>query len=253
MPQLIEAGKVYRAVPPLYSIPKDKKIVYFTEQVDIVRYIQKYFSQIHTVARIGGDKLSNKDLTVLFMNNVDYVYEMDRIAKTYALTPELLEMVLMNYYNKKSVAALKKQIKSSYRFMDVVKKNGVDVVEGTIDKSYKLFMTERFIDDCSEVLNIIKKNESLTYMMDNKEASLYEIMSTYKSCEPSHLQRYKGLGEMDVDEISESTMDPFGNRTLIRYTLQDAKEEIEAIRQYESGLANILDLVGTVNRQDLMD
>ena len=38
MPQLIQAGKVYKALPPLYSVSSGKKIQYFTDQFDFVRY-----------------------------------------------------------------------------------------------------------------------------------------------------------------------------------------------------------------------
>jgi DNA gyrase/topoisomerase IV subunit B len=255
MPQLIEAGKVYKAVPPLYSVATGKKTTYFTDQVDITRYIQKYFTQNHAITRAGkgGSKLTGKELTVLFLTNVDYVYELERIYKTYAMNPALLEMVLLNYYNKQSISSLKKEIKSNYRFMDVSKRNGVYVVEGTIDQSYELFITDKLINDCSLILNIISKNESTCYNMDGKEASLYEVMKEYEKCTPNSLQRYKGLGEMDVEEIIESTMSPFTNRTLVRYTLEDAKEEIEAIRDYETDLSKLLNLVGEVNRQDLLD
>lgn len=242
----------------MYSITsgkgKTKANTYFTEQIDITRYIQKHFSQNHSIYKPNnGPKLTNKDLSVLFLVNIDYIYELEKIAKNYAMDVILLEMVLLNFYNKKSIAPLKKQIKSNYRFMDVVNRNGVDIVEGTIDKSYKLFITERFIDDCSKILNIIKKNEFTYYMLDGKESSLYEVMKAYEEYTPSSLQRYKGLGEMDVDEIVESTLSPFANRTLVRYTLEDAKEEIEAIRQYESDLSQLLTLVGEVSRQDLLD
>ena len=258
-PQIIEAGLLYRVLPPLYSVTtgkgKAEKITYFTEQIDIVRYNQKNFIRLHELkhAAKGGKPLTGKELTVLFMKNTDYVYEMDRISTTYAVNPILLEIVLLNYYNKNSSTALKKKIKSSYRFMTVNKKNGVDIVEGTIDKSYKLYLTDKLISDCKVILDIIKENEACYYMLDGKECSLYEIMSCYENCLPAHLQRYKGLGEMDVDEIVESTMSPFTERTLIRYTFEDAKEEIEAIRQYESKLSKLLDLVGEVNRQDLLD
>jgi hypothetical protein len=44
-----------------------------------------------------------------------------------------------------------------------------------------------------------------------------------------------------------------GNRTLIRYTLEDVKEEIGIIRNYESDFSQLFKFVGNVSRQDLLD
>ena len=63
---------------------------------------------------------------------------------------------------------------------------------------------------------------------------------------------FKGLGEMSYQKLAESTLHPDGNRTLIRYTLEDAKEELEAIREYESDMKKILSHIGKVSRTELM-
>ena len=60
-PQMIEAGMVYKAIPPLYSIKQGNKNRYFTEQIDIVRYIQKLFLQKYEMNTVKKQPLQNKD------------------------------------------------------------------------------------------------------------------------------------------------------------------------------------------------
>lgn len=271
-PQMIEAGMVYKAVPPLYSINngKDKvkdsrtgkmvsrdRKVYFTEQIDIVRYIQKIFLKSNKITDLKKNPISNKDITLLFLRNTDYIYHLEEnLSRMYAVDPELMELVLIHYVtNKNSInlPKLKKEISSKYRFMDAYKEKGTIVIKGTIEKSNLIIFNDKFLSDAKVILDIMYENKSLYYMVNGKKMSIYQIMKIYQDTAPNGVQRYKGLGEMQDWELAESTLYPGSNRTLIRYTLEDAMEEINAIREFESTPKKILGYTGSITREDLLE
>lgn len=255
-PQMIEAGMVYRAVPPLYSVTEGKKEKYFTEQIDIVRYVQKDFLKNHSMLTKKKQAIDQKEITKFLLRNSDYTYFVTKLANTYAVEPYLLEMVIYNYIEngkKIDVKKLKKSVNSTYRFMDVEESNGIPVVKGSIAASNLIICNDKFFYDCRDIINIIEKNDNLYYTLDNKIASLYAVMSLYETSMPSNVQRYKGLGEMNADSLAASTLYPGSDRTLVRYTMDDVKDTIKTIREYESDTKKILKEVRRVTRDDLLD
>ena len=257
-PQMISAGMIYKAVPPLFSIRTGNKDKYFTDQRDLTNYMQKLFLQKYKFANEKGIDLTSREVTTFLTKNVDYVYFMEDIANTYSVDPYLFEMVLFHYLsNNKKIDAkkLQKEVKSAYRFMDVYqdKKTGLVEVSGTIKESNIILINEKLIDDCFIILQIMENNDTFYYKLNGKKASIYEVMKTYEAMRPSNISRYKGLGEMNKDQLKESTIHPKYDRTLIRYTMEDAKEELEAIREYENNSKKILSLVKNVTRDELLD
>jgi DNA gyrase/topoisomerase IV subunit B len=200
--------------------------------------------------------LTNKEITEFLLVNTDYLYYLNNVANTYAIEPYLLEMILNHYVvNKDSINVdkLQKEIKSVYRFMDVKKVKNTVLVEGVIGKYNIVSFGDKLVNDCRYILDIIRQNKALYYNVNGTKSSIYEIMNLYDKTSPSAVQRFKGLGEMDKEELAESTLYPGSDRTLVRYTMRDAKEELEEIREYESDTKKILNLVGNVTRDDLLD
>lgn len=94
MPQLIDAGLVYAAVPPLFGIKQNGRMRYFTTNVDLAQYGQQLFMKQHTLAGMNKKPISSKEITRIFTHNLDYARDMDILGNTLAVNPILLEMVL---------------------------------------------------------------------------------------------------------------------------------------------------------------
>ena len=254
-PFLIEAGMVYKAIPPLYSIKEGKKTNYFTDNVEYVKYIQKQFLSQNQLCDAKKNILSTQQTTKFFVKNADYVYYLEKAANTYAVDPNLLEIILIHYVsNNRAIKfdKLKKEVTSAYRFMDVYNENGIVVVRGSIDESNLVLFQGHFLNDCKPVLDIMDNNDELHYTLNGKKTSIYNVMRAYESYTPSSRQRYKGLGEMGTGQLGESTLLP-EKRTLIRYTMESAKDAINFIREYESDSKKILKEVKYVDRDMLLD
>ena len=243
MPQLIEAGKVYATMPPLYGIKLGKdKYVYLRDRMEYIRYIQKDFSKNNIVCDAKTKKnISTKELNKILYKNLDYDRELLRVATNHAIDPVLLESILILLYNKVTPTKFKSSIKKQFRFIDKIeKKHDTTVIEGLVNSKYQtVFINDMLIEESKCVMDYIAQNDSMVYLLNNKPVSLYELMVEFNKSAPKSIQRYKGLGEMDGRRLFDSTLDP-SKRTLIQYTMENVKEEIDTIREYENDMSRLL-------------
>lgn len=306
MPQVIEAGKVYSAVPPLFGIKQGRHMRYFTDNQELARYGQSLFSKAYQLTDVNGKAIGPRELVKIFTINLEYARNMNILADTLAVDCLLLETVLFELarlvrfnvdtqmvmamaQNKIPLAEMKtvseiassnedpgvkaiidksvsqaisytidsidfKKFKSymekRYKFIEVMRRDGVIIIQGLVNNLYQyIFINDNTIRLCLDMIRQISNNENNWFKMNGNIVSMYTVINTLDSILPKDIKRYKGLGEQNANELRESTMS-IDSRTLIRYTLESAKEEIENIRYIDSNRSALLNGLN-ITRQDI--
>lgn len=258
MPQLIEAGRLYAAMPPLYGVylGKDKngvkKYDYLRDRKEYVEYIQKKFSKSNVVKSVDGKNITTRELNRILYNNMFYNKEMNRVADNHALNPIFLEAILTLVINNVPQNKWMSMLKKHFEYVFSVKKtNGTIVIEALIGNYQTAFINPTLLQEASEIMAMMKKNDALVYNVNGTNMSIYELMYLFEKSAPTYIQRYKGLGEMDGKRLFDSTLNP-EDRCLIQYTVDDIKEELDMMRFYESNKAAVLQ-DAQVSKFDIMD
>ena len=256
MPQMIEAGKVYAALPPLYGIKIGKnKYIYLRDRLDYIKYIQKDFSKRNKVTTVDGKAITSRELSKILYNNLDYDVEVRRVANNHAIDPLLLESVLVLVYNKVTTPTkMKTALKKQFKFIESVSKKGdTIIIEGIVNSKYQtVFLNDMLIQESKKIFEYIDRAEALVYRLNDQIVSLYELMVEFNKTAPSNIQRFKGLGEMDGKRLFESTLNP-EDRTLIQYTIDSVKEEIDTIKYYENDMSRLLQFSTKVSRFEVIE
>ena len=244
MPELITAGRVYRAVPPLYGATVGNTKIYFTNNMDLTVYIQNIFMRNHSLSTPDGQKMTKNEMTKIFVTLDKYVKELSKVAVNFALNPQVLEFFLFNL--DKDFKTLRTMAKKEYRFLETSQPfeliNGCPTGSWPVDgRIQNLHLNDTIINQCSEVLDMIHKVPYTHYRLDGELVTLFTLMTFFEQNRPKNIGRYKGLGEMNPNELAESTILPTTNRTLIRYTMDDVAEQIERIRYMNSNKSALLE------------
>lgn len=231
---LIEEGRVYAVLSPLYHINrKTKKWQYFIDKDDFLVYVRNQFCKNNTVAHAKNKKVfTHKELDKLIDDFGDYDLLMDTISSNLSIYPVLLEDILILQYNAKysKFSIFKNKIESKYKYLKVEKRNGQVVVDGlAYNLAHTIVISQQFLDFCRPLYAPLEKSEK-RYLLNGSKVGLYELIRTYRQSEPSNIERAKGLGTLNDVEIGISTLSP-ENRKMLRYTAQDINKEIEEMRK----------------------
>lgn len=260
MYHLIEQGYVYVACPPLFRVKNKKKTYYVQSEEEMRRQLldrgleNTSFDNNDGVV-VTGDDMRRLCLTLASMEDAILALERRGVnlrAHSNRMTPEgklpIYQVVIGNrqewFVNQKEKNEFIKELEESGQAVTVT--DGDDEATNSDNDQSQMRVTEfyevRTINsglaelgdfgfDIEAMLPIERTGmEEARYLLKrgDTETGVEDLRGLVGAVRAAgekgmHVTRFKGLGEMNAEELRETTLDPM-NRTLIQVTMDNAAE-----------------------------
>ena len=259
MPELIERGHIYIAQPPLYKVKHGKREEYIKDERSLTRYLMKIATNDVKVKSEGsGTVIEGRELARLLEQTAEFRRYFDKTVRRFGNDDQLLRTLLDALAGKKGILRRKSGLSLRDLFQEregklmatvegALAKAGYDT-ELTTDEEHDLWEIEvrnrtgtRIMFDWELASHVeFQKTVELHMMLEDNLASPFivqqngsservesreELLEKVLSAAKRDLtiQRYKGLGEMNPEQLWETTMNP-EKRTLLQVKIDDAVE-----------------------------
>ncbi|MFP3158938.1 MAG: DNA topoisomerase (ATP-hydrolyzing) subunit B [Hydrogenobaculum sp.] len=241
MTKLIENGHVYIAQPPLYKVKIGKKETYIKDDKELEKFLLNIIrtdlsitdaksntyrgdvlinmlntikEQHNTIAQILNKR--NKDVITYLLSN--------KIDESYLKDEQKAKKLLEDIQSMKSVSSAKLKyddFDGSYSIViyDIYQNFSIIDVDFLTSGTYK-----KLFEEHKEFFNYpisLKLGHKVKNIEKPVEDLYQDIINFVK--DGIEIQRYKGLGEMNPEQLWETTMNP-NTRRLLRVSLEDAAE-----------------------------
>ncbi len=220
---IIEKGYLYLAQPPLYRYKKGKNETYLKDDKALNDFLIE-----NGISEIESQTMGHNDLVDLFKLVSYYKMTLKEVEKRFAL-PEVLRYMIENpdiiSDNKTLFKTLQAYITDlGYNILShTVSEESIHLFVQTGDGLEELIVDDQLFSNphYNEALYINQKiKDHMTEEFKDKDmlALLAEIETSAKK--GAYIQRYKGLGEMNPEQLWETTMIP-DNRRLLQVKIDD--------------------------------
>lgn len=256
MRPIIEAGKLYKVYSPLYRID-DKEHPFVANKAEMVKIYHKKIVKTYRIKLEGEDKFLSKDEMYEFlMDTYDYRENLIRAAdESGRVNKFLVEMIIAHlvlfnivrsesdynniedtFSNQKFIKSVMTRIQKKYKEVTVNEKGRF---EGIVDGKYAIIQTGgRFFKKTSDLIPIYQKYGFKLTVEENgkesKEMTIGEFLDNCMKLTPRIISRYKGLGELNGDQLRSTTLD-INNRISVQYTVDDVERELAIFAMTHGG------------------
>jgi len=238
MKPLVEQGFIYIAQPPLYKVKKDKKEVYIETEEQLQKFLLEFITENIVLSHISNSrKYTNKDLYLILKDLIELDNLVKRITrkgvswKNYfdfskdnkipiysVIMPEGIKFIFTEKEAREFKAKITQE-QSSFSLKDLWELQRIDIIAKKLKQED---IDIRFYEEIPEKpIYRIQTSKGIIYDLYN----IKQIVSTIDkiSHDEIYIQRYKGLGEMNPEQLWETTMNP-DKRKLLQIKLEDTVE-----------------------------
>ncbi len=253
MRQVIDLGCIYVAQPPLYKIKRGKDEIYIKNEQALQDYLIKGSVDEASLILSDGALIKDGELYDLVAKIVKFTLSLDHMSKKFyrplaeALSiNNLLNEELFNEQNKeKIIAAINILNKGN------LEPDKTDWQVKIVPQNAEFFRYVRGLKESRMLTKELLQAPEMTQLIKSAEAlnNIFALQlklviknNEYKINTPSELlshiieqgkkgitlQRFKGLGEMNAEQLWETTLDP-ERRTLLQVKVDETDEAEDII------------------------
>ena len=245
MPELIEKGYIYIAQPPLYKLAMKKKEMYLKDDAEMANYMMSVIADNATL-HTADKAITGAELRGLVTRNHSVARIIDRLSKRY--NREIMQALLVIEPIVDRELSVRESVTRIAAALEVALNAGDHgavhyTVSGNPDQSALIVMRKRYglqetIELPASLFNSAEYQSLIAHVVRLKNIGERFVVEWGNSKEEfGHfpkavewmlerarkglsVQRYKGLGEMNPEQLWETTMDPAARR-LLRVTIED--------------------------------
>ena len=246
MPELVKNGYVYIAQPPLYKIKRGKMELYLKDDSELEDFFINDITENAVLEQKSGTAIKGADLKNIFLNIIGYDKLLNLISGKNESFYFLLEQATIsnlfnieNFENKKKSSQtldyLLKRLNFKENNWSTILENEEIIFSKKVNKVTETFTIKLSDFNNFNYVNLKKYSELMQENFLSKSLlklgdQTIEILSPKdlikKALDQSKknysVQRYKGLGEMNPDQLWQTTLDP-EYRSILRVDIDDAK------------------------------